>query len=75
MALTKKLTKIGNSKGVILSNEILKMADMEDQEEVEIVTKPHEIIIKPTHMKDHKVRKAFMKVLEDFDETFKKLAS
>ncbi len=75
MALTKKLTKIGNSKGVILSSDVLQMADMEDQEEVEIVTKPHEIIIKPAHLKDHKVRKAFMKVLEDFDETFKKLAS
>jgi antitoxin component of MazEF toxin-antitoxin module len=74
MALVKKLTKIGNSTGVILPADILKVAGISEDAEVQISVKEHQIILEPANLKDHKVMKTFLGVLEDFDETLKKLA-
>jgi len=74
MTLTKKLTKIGNSWGVILPAEILKVVGMSDDSEVEISVKENHIVLTPSNLKDHKVMKAFLSVIRDYDETLKKLA-
>lgn len=74
MALIKKLIKIGNSWGVILPSEILKVAGVNEDSEVEITVKENQIILKPSNLKDHKVMKAFLGVLHDYDKTFQKLA-
>lgn len=74
MALVKKLTKIGNSTGVILPSDILKIAGLADDAEVKISAKENRIILEPANLKDQKVMKTFLGVLEDFDDTLKKLA-
>jgi antitoxin component of MazEF toxin-antitoxin module len=74
MTLVKKLTKIGNSLGVILPTDILKVVGISDKSEVEISIKDDEIVLRPTNLKDHKVMKIFLGVLKDYDETLKKLA-
>jgi antitoxin component of MazEF toxin-antitoxin module len=74
MALIKKLTKIGNSWGVILPTDLLKVVGIEDSSEVEISVKENQIVLRPTSLKDRKVMKAFMKVLDQYDKTFEKLA-
>lgn len=74
MALVKKFTKIGNSWGLILPSEIMQVSGVTPDSEVEISVKGNQIILKPTRIKDHQVMKTFMGVLEDYNETFKKLA-
>ncbi|MBI3540672.1 MAG: AbrB/MazE/SpoVT family DNA-binding domain-containing protein [Deltaproteobacteria bacterium] len=74
MALVKKLTKIGNSLGIILPTEILRVAGMDTDSEVEISVKDNEVLLRPTKLKDHKVMKTFMGVVKDYDQTLRKLA-
>jgi antitoxin component of MazEF toxin-antitoxin module len=74
MALVKKFTKIGNSTGIILPADILKVAGMNEDSEVEVEVKGHQIVLSPANLKDHKVMKTFLKVIQDYGETFKKLA-
>lgn len=74
MALIKKLTKIGNSWGVILPGEIMEAAGLSKDSDVEISVNEHQIILRPTHLKDHKIMNTFMKVIKEYDETFQKLA-
>ena len=72
MTLTKKLTKIGNSWGVILPSEILNLAGI--QSEVQIEAKPGKISLTPIGLEEHKVMKTFLSVLRDYDGTLAKLA-
>jgi len=74
MTLIKKLSKIGNSYGIILPTELLEVTGLSKDSEIEISVKENKIILTPTNLKDHKVMKTFMTVLRDFDDTFKKLA-
>ncbi len=74
MALIKKLTRIGNSLGIILPTEILQAMGINEKSQVEISVKEEKLILKPVNLQDHKVMKTFLKVLEDYDDTFKKLA-
>jgi len=66
--------KIGNSTGVIIPNDILQTIGLEEGSEVEIVIEKNGIFLKPLNLKDYKVMKTFLGVLEDYDETFRKLA-
>lgn len=74
MALLKKLTKIGNSTGVIFPADLMKLAGIDENSEVSLSIRGDGILVKPVRIKDHKILKTFMGVLEDFDATFKKLA-
>lgn len=74
MTLTKKLTKIGNSLGLILPNDILNLAGIDSDAEVQIEAKPGKITLTPINLEDHKVMKTFLSVLKDYDEAFEKLA-
>lgn len=74
MALVKKLTKIGNSTGIILPSDVLKLVGIDDDSEVQISTKDHQIILEPANLKDRQVMETFLSVLEDYDDTLKKLA-
>jgi antitoxin component of MazEF toxin-antitoxin module len=47
MPLTKRLTPIGNSRGLILDKAILQQADMSTDTEVEISVEDHAIVIRP----------------------------
>ena len=74
MALTKKLTRIGNSMGIVLPADLLDMVGIGENQEVSLSLKGDGILLKPVRLKDHKIMKTFMSVLEDYNNTFKKLA-
>lgn len=74
MALVKKLTRIGNSWGIILPAELMKVTGIDENSSVELTVKDHTIELSPVSIKDQKVMKTFLGVLQDFDDTFKKLA-
>ena len=78
MALIKKLTRIGNSYGVILPTEILKVAGMEPEGEYEIQVKEGEVSIHP-HRKeddlDKRVMESMTKFMKKYRADLKKLAS
>ena len=73
MALVKKLIRIGNSLGVILPSEILKIAGLDGDSEIEIAAEEGRVLLRTTRLKDHKIMKTFMSVVKDYDETLKKL--
>ncbi len=74
MALVKKVIKIGNSAGVILPADLMSLVGIKDNSEVSFSVKGNGIFVQPVRLKDHKIMKTFMNVLEDYNETFKKLA-
>ncbi len=72
--LKKKFTRIGNSWGIIIPSELLKLTGINPKDEFEMEIKKDHIVIKPINLKDHKVMKTFLSVLEDYNQTLKKLA-
>ncbi len=74
MGALKKLTKIGNSYGVILPKELLDQLGIDEKTEMEVELRENELALKPIRMKDYKVMKTFLSVVRDYDKTFKKLA-
>ena len=70
----KKLTKIGNSYGVILSKEILEQVGINEKGELEMEVRGNELVLRPTNLKDHKVMKAFLSVVKRYDPLLKRLA-
>lgn len=54
--------------------EMRQVVGIDDASEIEISVKENGIVLRPTNLKDHKIMKTFLGVLQDYDETFKKLA-
>ena len=74
MTIVKKLTKIGNSYGVILPKEVLTEAGIDEQAEVEVAVRDGEVVVRAVNMQDYKVMKIFLSVMKDYDPLLKKLA-
>ncbi len=74
MTLVKKLTKIGNSMGIILPSEILATTGINSKSKIEMEIRGNEIILRPIDLKNHKVMKTFLSVVKDYDKTLRKLA-
>ena len=74
MALVKKLTKIGNSCGLIVPREFMESAGLSEKSQVELEIRGDELVVRPARLKDYKVMKTFMTVVRDYDKLFKKLA-
>jgi antitoxin component of MazEF toxin-antitoxin module len=64
MALIKKLTKIGNSWGVILSIDLMKLAGFEPDDEYEIEVEEGAILLRPHRTKEEKKDKRIMETME-----------
>lgn len=79
MALVKKLTKIGNSWGVILSSEIMDISEIKPGVELQIEVLPQEIRIKPCitgdDLKDRRVAKATERFIKKYRDDLKRLAT
>ena len=77
MTLVKKLTKIGNSWGIILPTEILHLSGVEPEGECEIDVGNHEIRLRP-HRKmnliDKRVEQAMGRFVKKYHKDLKKLA-
>lgn len=74
MAIVKKLTKIGNSWGVIIPGEVMKAAHLKGNSKVKVDIENDRVVISPIDLKDERIMRTFMKVIQDYDNTFSKLA-
>ncbi|MBI2335721.1 MAG: AbrB/MazE/SpoVT family DNA-binding domain-containing protein [Deltaproteobacteria bacterium] len=74
MPLVKKLTKIGNSYGVILPADILDLLGIKPEDELEMTVEKEGLLIHPSRKENNLVMQAFTKFVDQYDETLKKLA-
>jgi antitoxin component of MazEF toxin-antitoxin module len=66
MPLVKKLTRMGNSTGVILDRPILQQVDIEPDAEVEVSVENNSIVIRPhRYASDKQARAAGRKVIQN----------
>ena len=68
--MKKKLIKIGNSFGITLEKPVLRLLNITEKTELEIITDGQRLIIEPAH----KFKEAVKKTSQKYSETFKKLA-
>ena len=77
MALIKKLTKIGNSYGIILPTEVLKIAGMVPEGDCEIEVDGEGVLLKPhfkTTKTDQKIMESMARFIRKYRQDLKKLA-
>ncbi len=74
MALVKKITKVGNSYGVIIPSDIMDLIGLKPNAEVEITLEKGGLFIHPTLEEDQLVMEQFSQFVKSYDETLKKLA-
>lgn len=74
MALAKKITKIGNSYGVILPSDIMELVGITPESEIEITVDKGGLIIHPTRKEDKIISDSFNKFVNQFSDTLQKLA-
>lgn len=74
MGAIKKLTKIGNSFGLILSNDIMSLANIHPESEVEIEIENGRLIIHPIVKEDEKIKNAFSKFVTNYSDVLQKLS-
>ena len=74
MATVKKLTKIGNSYGVIIPKELLEAVGFNEKTSIRVEIRKNELVFRPINLKDHKVLKTFLSVVDDYDPLLKRLA-
>ena len=80
--MIKKLIKYGNSQALVIDKPILKLLNLDEATEVKIKTDGISIIITPIKKtarhrpisKRKKIQKAYENTVEDYADTFKKLA-
>lgn len=78
MALVKKMTKIGNSWGVILPADILQVVGIEPAGECEIEVDAESVVLRPhrkTGSADARVTAAMARFIKKYRSDLKKLAS
>jgi antitoxin MazE len=73
--MIKKLTAIGDSRGLIIEEPILKMLGIDQDTPLEVRTDGEALIIRPvSHSRSHRVRQATERMMTHHDETLRKLA-
>ncbi len=74
MALIKKITKIGNSYGIILPSDVMNLVNATPDSEVEIRVDGGKIILHPILENEKCVMESFAKFVGLYPDTLKKLA-
>lgn len=74
MALAKKITKIGNSYGLIIPSDIMELVGITPESEIEITVDKGGLIIHPTRKEDKIISDSFTKFVNQFSDTLQKLA-
>lgn len=74
MALAKKITKIGNSYGLIIPSDIMELVGITPESEIEITIDKGGLIIHPTRKEDKIISDSFTKFVNQFSDTLQKLA-
>jgi antitoxin MazE len=72
--MRKKLTAIGNSLGIVIEKPILELLDIDRETELEMRTDGNLIILEPIRRRRKRVAEAAKRVMDNHDETFRKLA-
>jgi antitoxin MazE len=74
--MTKKLTTIGNSLGLIIDRPLLELLHIDKDTPLELQTDGEALIIRPVRQEERRasLRKAAEKMMDAHDETFQKLA-
>lgn len=78
--MVKRISKQGENLAIIIDNPILDLLKIDETTKLKIKTDGKKIIIEPVEMKikketkKRKFKKALNKVMEKYDEDFKKLA-
>jgi antitoxin MazE len=73
--MQKNLTAIGNSLGIVIEKPILELLGITKDTLLEMKTDGERLIIEPVKStREKKLRAASKRVLENHDETFRKLA-
>ena len=82
--MNKKLTRHGNSLALVIDKPILRLLRMDEATEVELLIEDNKLIIKAvttktkkktkTEISDEKIKKTVHKIMDRYDNTFKKLA-
>lgn len=74
MALVKKLTKIGNSYGIVIPSEVLSMVDLKPNSKINITVEKGVILIHPVLKEDQMINEAFSKFVVNYTDTLQRLA-
>lgn len=74
--LTKRLTKIGNSRAIIIDKPVLDVLGIEDDTEIQLVMENGALVLRPAPVTERqmKFRTAQKRIVEKHGETFRKLA-
>ena len=72
----KKLTKLGNSQALVLDRSILAQMGLSDAGEVQITLHGQQLVVTPVHPRipDAKLQESVDRVLDEYDELFRRLA-
>lgn len=74
MVMRKRLTRIGNSYGVILPRHVLEAAGISPKDQITINTEAGEIRISAPARTEQAIIKAYLKVEKKYDRLFRRLA-
>ena len=72
--MTKTLTTIGNSLGIIIEKPILDLLHIEKETLLEVRTDGRRLIIEPADKRRNRIKQATSRVMENHDRTLRKLA-
>ena len=72
--LVKKLSNIGNSQGVIIDRSILEMLDVDSETPIQLDTDGDVIILRPLRLRRTELKRLAHEIMDENDETFRKLA-
>lgn len=72
----KKLTKLGNSQALVLDKHILAQMGLSEASEVQMTLHGQQLVITPVNprISEDKLQESLDRVLEDYDELFRRLA-
>ena len=79
--MVKKLTKYGNSFGILIDKPILELLDITETTQLRVTTDGDRIILEPMRTVNHnqvsanaKIQEAYERMTEQYNEALKKLA-
>jgi len=72
----KKLTKLGNSQALVIDKQTLAQMGLSDAGEVSMTLHGRQLVITPVnpHIQDEELRESLDRVLDKYDDVFRRLA-
>ena len=74
----KKLSKVGNSRAIVIDKAILKLLKISDDTKISLKIDGNKLILEPVLINkisdDKSIQELYDEIVEEYDETLKKLA-